>query len=59
VVQHGRDGEAERVLAACLLDDGRRTWAGSDDADIVAEMRSGAEQAGRVVKIGPEGALLL
>jgi acetyl-CoA C-acetyltransferase len=58
-VQHGRDGEAERVLAACLLDDGRRTWTGSDDADIVAEMRSGAEQAGRVVKIGPEGALLL
>jgi hypothetical protein len=25
----------------------------------VAEMRSGAEQAGRVVKIGPEGALVL
>jgi acetyl-CoA C-acetyltransferase len=58
-VQHGRAGEAERVLATCLLDDGRRAWALSDDTDTVAEMRSGAEQAGRVVKVDPEGALLL
>jgi acetyl-CoA C-acetyltransferase len=58
-VQHGRDGEAERVVAACLLDDSRRAWASSDDADTVAELRAGAEQVGRVVKIGPEGALLL
>src|SRR5690606_15924409 len=27
VVAHDRDGRAERVLAACLLDDGRRAWA--------------------------------
>jgi acetyl-CoA C-acetyltransferase len=59
VVQHGRDGGAEGVLAACLLEDGRRAWASSDDADTVAEMRAGAEQVGRLVKIGPEGALLL
>ncbi len=59
VVQHGRDGDAERVLAACLLDDGRRAWASSDEADTVAEMRAGAEQVGRVVKIGPDGALIL
>jgi acetyl-CoA C-acetyltransferase len=59
VVQHGRDGAAERVLAACLLDDGRRAWAWSDDPDTVAEMRTGAEQAGRAVKIDPEGALIL
>jgi acetyl-CoA C-acetyltransferase len=59
VVQHGRDGDAEGVLAACLLEDGRRAWASSDDADTVAEMRAGAEQVGRLVKIGPEGALLL
>ena len=59
VVQHGRDGDAEGVLAACLLDDGRRAWASSDDADTVAEMRAGAEQVGRLVKIGPEGALFL
>jgi acetyl-CoA C-acetyltransferase len=59
VVQHGRDGDAEGVLAACLLDDGRRAWASSDDADTVAEMRAGAEQVGRLVKIGREGALFL
>jgi acetyl-CoA C-acetyltransferase len=59
VVQHGRDGDAEAVQAACLLDDGRRAWASSDDGDTVAEMRSGAEQVGRVVKIGADGALSL
>jgi acetyl-CoA C-acetyltransferase len=59
VVLHGRGGEAERALAACLLDDGRRAWASTDDADTVAELRGGAEQIGRAVKIDPEGALLL
>ncbi len=59
VVQHGRDGAAERVLSACLLDDGRRAWAWSDDPDTVADMRAGAEQVGRAVKIDPEGALIL
>ncbi len=59
VVQHGRDGDAEAVQVACLLDDGRRTWASSDDSDTVAEMRAGAEQVGRVVKVGPDGALSL
>jgi acetyl-CoA C-acetyltransferase len=59
VVLHGRDGAAERVLAACLLDDGRRAWAWSDDPDTVAELRTGAEQAGRAVKVDPEGALIL
>jgi hypothetical protein len=59
VVQHGRDSDAEAVQAACLLDDGRRAWASSDDGDTVAEMRSGAEQVGRVVKIGADGTLSL
>jgi acetyl-CoA C-acetyltransferase len=59
VVVHGRKGEPERVLAACLLDDGRRAWATSEDADTVAEMRSWAEQIGRAVKIGPGGELRL
>jgi acetyl-CoA C-acetyltransferase len=58
-VAHGRDGEPERVLAATLLDDGRRAWAFADDADIVAEMRSGAEQIGRSVKVDPDGHLHL
>jgi acetyl-CoA C-acetyltransferase len=59
VVAHGRDGTPERVLAACLLDDGRRAWASSEHADTVADMRTGAEQIGRAVKIDAQGALLL
>ena len=59
VVVHDREGAAQKVLAACLLDDGRRAWASSEDADTVADMRSGAEQIGRTVKLGPSGALLL
>ena len=59
VVVHDRDGEPERALVACLLDDGRRAWAVSDDAATVAELRSGAEQIGRAVKIGPGGELRL
>jgi acetyl-CoA C-acetyltransferase len=59
VVEHDRDGGARRALAACLLDDGRRAWASSDDPDTVAELRSGTEQTGRAVKIGREGTLLL
>src|SRR5262245_5327799 len=31
VVSHDRSGSPERVLAACLLDDGRRAWAFSED----------------------------
>jgi acetyl-CoA C-acetyltransferase len=59
VVVHDREGAPERVLAACLLDDGRRAWVFSDDAGTVAEMCAGAEHIGRAVKIDPEGALLL
>ena len=59
VVEHDRDGEARRAVAACLLEDGRRAWASSDDPDTVAELRSGAEQIGRDVKVGREGRLLL
>ena len=59
VVVHGREGAPERVLAACLLDDGRRAWAYSDDEATVAEMRSGAEQIGRHVKVDAAGLLHL
>ncbi|HEX6418540.1 MAG TPA: acetyl-CoA acetyltransferase [Acidimicrobiales bacterium] len=59
VVAHDRDGRPERVLAACLLDDGRRAWAFSDDEATVAEMRAGDEQIGRAVKVDPSGVLLL
>jgi acetyl-CoA C-acetyltransferase len=59
VVAHDRDGAPERVLASCLLDDGRRAWAFSDDEAAVTEMRSGDEQIGRSVKIDAAGTLLL
>lgn len=59
VVEHARDGAPERTLASCLLADGRRVWATSDDPTTVAEMRSGAEQIGRRVKVDPAGTLLL
>ena len=58
-MQHDRTGRPERALMAALLDDGRRAWASSDDADTIGELRSGAEQIGRTVKIAPDGVLLL
>ena len=42
-----------------LLDDGRRAWAYADDDATVAEMRSGAEQIGRSVKVDADGHLHL
>lgn len=59
VVAHDRDGEPERALAACLLDDGRRAWAFSDDPDTVSELRQGGEQIGRAVKVAADGVLRL
>ena len=59
VVVHGRDGAPGKVLAACLLDDGRRAWASTDDGETVAELRSGAEQIGRAVALDPSGGLHL
>ncbi|MBK5222663.1 MAG: acetyl-CoA acetyltransferase [Acidimicrobiia bacterium] len=50
-VMHGRDGAAERALAACLLPDGRRTWAASTDPDVMATFVAdeGCGRAARVV----------
>ena len=47
------------MLAATLLDDGRRAWAYADDEATVAEMRTGAEQIGRSVKVDADGHLHL
>jgi len=59
VVGHDREGRPERAIAAVLLDDGRRAWADSTQADTLTELVSGAEQIGRSVKLTPEGQLLL
>ena len=37
-VMHDKDGEPEQAIVALLLDDGRRAWGTTDDADTVATM---------------------
>jgi acetyl-CoA C-acetyltransferase len=59
IVGYDRDGTPEHAFAAVNLDDGRRAWATSADPHVLEEFTSGAEQIGRKVKIGPDGALLL
>jgi hypothetical protein len=40
-------------VAACLLDDGRRTWAVTTETDVLAGMES-EEFCGQVVRIRPD-----
>ncbi len=54
-VMHGREGP-EIGHAACLLEDGRRTWANTRDADALAAMTS-EECCGRPVTIDGKGNL--
>ncbi len=55
-VMHDRDGAPERALATCLLDDGRRAWGESADADVMAAMCVD-EWVGRAVELDAEGTL--
>jgi len=57
-VMHARDGSRERAHAACLLDDGSRTFAVTSDADTMERMES-VDMVGASVQIGSEGALRL
>lgn len=49
-VVHGRDGAPERVVAICGLPDGRRCYAQSQDADVIAAVAADAwvEAPGKV-----------
>lgn len=49
-VMHGRDNAPERALVAALTADGHRTWATSDDAEVMALLVSeeGCGHAGEV-----------
>ena len=38
---HARDGAPEQAITTCLLDDGRRAWGLSDDADVMARAQRG------------------
>jgi len=53
-VMHGKDGEPEQGIVALLLDDGRRAWATTDDADDV-EMLVAEDVIGRRVRRSAEG----
>ena len=55
---HSRDGEPERVFAACLLADERRAWGVSSAADLAAAMCEG-EWVGRAATLDAEGTLLV
>ncbi|QGG94591.1 acetyl-CoA acetyltransferase [Actinomarinicola tropica] len=49
-VMHGRDGEPTQAIAACLLPDGRRTWATSSDAALMATFVD-SEACGRAGRV--------
>lgn len=60
-VAHDREGRPERAVAALLTADGRRTWATSSDAAVMAELagtddepcgRSATVDEGRVLHLG-------
>jgi acetyl-CoA C-acetyltransferase len=57
-VMHGRDGEPEVALVACLLDDGRRTWARSSDPALMTDLVTG-EASGLAAEVGSAGELHL
>ena len=55
-VMHDRDGQPERGILACLLDDGRRAWAVTEDSDQLSTLVTD-DVAGRRVKLRPDGSL--
>jgi acetyl-CoA C-acetyltransferase len=55
-VMHNRDGEPENGIAAALLDDGRRTWGTTQDADVLKAMTV-EEFIGRPVRLDGNGTL--
>ena len=55
-VMHDRDGNPERIIASCLLADGRRAWGDSVDADLGREMCA-REFVGTTVTLDAQGVL--
>ncbi|MEY3806090.1 MAG: hypothetical protein RIR69_902 [Actinomycetota bacterium] len=56
-VMHDRDGQPERTIASCLLDDGRRAWGDSTRVDLGREMCT-TEWVGKRVRLDASGTLL-
>jgi acetyl-CoA C-acetyltransferase len=57
-VMHGREGAPEQAIATVLLDDGRRAWGLSTDADVMGALSEG-EWVGHRVTLSATGDLLL
>ena len=57
-VMYGRDGGPEQAWIAALLDDGRRAWGTSTDADLMKALVT-EETAGRPANLAEDGTLTL
>lgn len=55
-VMHDREGTPERIIASCLLADGRRAWGDSTDAELGRAMCND-EWVGRTVSLDSAGVL--
>ena len=56
-VMHDREGGIERILATCILDDGRRAWGDSTSEDMGKDMCAN-EWVGKKVRLSDSGTLL-
>jgi acetyl-CoA C-acetyltransferase len=56
-VMHDRDGNPERSILSCILDDGRRAWADTTDAGVGRDMCVN-EWVGRRVTLDASGTLV-
>ncbi len=56
-VMHDREGGIERIIATCILDDGRRAWGDSTSDDLGRDMCVN-EWVGKRVRLDASGALL-
>lgn len=56
-VMHDREGGIERIIATCILSDGRRAWGDSTSADLGRDMCAN-EWVGKQVRLDASGTLL-
>jgi len=56
-VMHNREGGVERIIATCILDDGRRAWGDSTSEDLGRDMCVN-EWVGKRVRLDASGTLL-
>ena len=54
---HNREGGIDRIIATCILDDGRRAWGDSTDEAMGRDMCAN-EWVGKRVRLDASGTLL-